>query len=263
MTEPSECTRMVNWTSGVSTAPSPWLGLPISTLRSAESPVFLKHILFQSIFSCEVVMPVIMWCPTYAICQALFLLTDQWLVRCQSYEGGFGGVPGMEAHGGYSFCGLAALMLMGKVGRRGGAGHWCRRGCVTWRPWPCGGRTDRCAWRGVSRAGQTNWWTAATVSGRGASSLCSTKWVFIYCNWRCSCSFNLASPSDAVRVPRPQCLGLCAPPLVVRQPGPAGIPPCMLSGMVTTDLGLPTCTLPVCPSLTFLYKCTCLKGRLG
>ena len=44
----------------------------------------------------------------------LFHNTDQWLLRCQSYEGGFGGVPGMEAHGGYSFCGLAALMLMGK-----------------------------------------------------------------------------------------------------------------------------------------------------
>jgi len=44
----------------------------------------------------------------------LFRHTEQWLVRCQSYEGGFGGVPGMEAHGGYSFCGLAALMLMGR-----------------------------------------------------------------------------------------------------------------------------------------------------
>ena len=44
----------------------------------------------------------------------LFHNTDQWLLRCQSYEGGFGGVPGMEAHGGYSFCGLAALILMGK-----------------------------------------------------------------------------------------------------------------------------------------------------
>ena len=34
--------------------------------------------------------------------------------RCQTYEGGFGGVPGMEAHGGYSFCGLAALMFLRK-----------------------------------------------------------------------------------------------------------------------------------------------------
>lgn len=33
---------------------------------------------------------------------------------CQTYEGGFAGVPGMEAHGGYAFCGLAALFLIGK-----------------------------------------------------------------------------------------------------------------------------------------------------
>ena len=45
---------------------------------------------------------------------SLFRDTDQWLLRCQTYEGGFGGVPGMEAHGGYSFCGLAALILLGK-----------------------------------------------------------------------------------------------------------------------------------------------------
>jgi len=48
----------------------------------------------------------------------LFRDTAQWVLKCQTYEGGFGGVPGMEAHGGYSFCGLAALMLMGK-------GHLC------------------------------------------------------------------------------------------------------------------------------------------
>jgi len=46
--------------------------------------------------------------------ESLFYNTDQWLLRCQTYEGGFGGCPGMEAHGGYSFCGLAALILLGK-----------------------------------------------------------------------------------------------------------------------------------------------------
>ena len=30
----------------------------------------------------------------------------------QTYEGGLGGEPGNEAHGGYTFCGLAALMLV-------------------------------------------------------------------------------------------------------------------------------------------------------
>ncbi len=39
--------------------------------------------------------------------------TAQWIVGCQTYEGGFAGCPGAEAHGGYSFCGLAALVLLG------------------------------------------------------------------------------------------------------------------------------------------------------
>lgn len=33
---------------------------------------------------------------------------------CQTYEGGFSGCPGMEAHGGYAFCGLAALVILQK-----------------------------------------------------------------------------------------------------------------------------------------------------
>ena len=36
------------------------------------------------------------------------------LPRCQNWEGGIGGVPGMEAHGGYTFCGLAALVILKK-----------------------------------------------------------------------------------------------------------------------------------------------------
>jgi protein farnesyltransferase subunit beta len=35
-----------------------------------------------------------------------------WLARCQTYEGGLGGEPGTEAHGGYAFCGLAAAVLV-------------------------------------------------------------------------------------------------------------------------------------------------------
>ncbi|XP_059474866.1 protein farnesyltransferase subunit beta [Neocloeon triangulifer] len=46
--------------------------------------------------------------------EQLFAGSAEWIVRCQTYEGGFAGVPGMEAHGGYAFCGLAALYLMGK-----------------------------------------------------------------------------------------------------------------------------------------------------
>nr|CAB3246705.1 protein farnesyltransferase subunit beta [Phallusia mammillata] len=42
----------------------------------------------------------------------LFNNSVQWLVRCQTYEGGMGGCPGAEAHGGYTFCGYAALVIL-------------------------------------------------------------------------------------------------------------------------------------------------------
>ncbi|CAI5500453.1 unnamed protein product [Closterium sp. Naga37s-1] len=36
-----------------------------------------------------------------------------YVYRCQTYEGGIGGEPGAEAHGGYTFCALAAMLLAG------------------------------------------------------------------------------------------------------------------------------------------------------
>ena len=39
------------------------------------------------------------------------------VLRCQTHEGGIGGEPGAEAHGGYTFCGLAAAMLCGRADR--------------------------------------------------------------------------------------------------------------------------------------------------
>jgi len=36
------------------------------------------------------------------------------MCRCQTYEGGFGACPGAEAHGGYSFCGYATLLLLNR-----------------------------------------------------------------------------------------------------------------------------------------------------
>lgn len=40
-----------------------------------------------------------------------------WLLSCQSYEGGFGSVPGSEAHGGYTFCCVASLHLLNQLHR--------------------------------------------------------------------------------------------------------------------------------------------------
>lgn len=37
----------------------------------------------------------------------------EYVKSCQTYEGGIAGEPGMEAHGGYSYCGLAALAILG------------------------------------------------------------------------------------------------------------------------------------------------------
>ncbi|KAF7634643.1 CNH domain-containing protein [Meloidogyne graminicola] len=45
----------------------------------------------------------------------LFEGTSSWLTLCQTYEGGFGGEPGCEAHGGYTFCALASLAFLQKM----------------------------------------------------------------------------------------------------------------------------------------------------
>lgn len=40
-----------------------------------------------------------------------------WIISCQTYEGGFGSVPGSEAHGGYTFCCVASLCLLNQLPR--------------------------------------------------------------------------------------------------------------------------------------------------
>lgn len=39
----------------------------------------------------------------------------EFVAKCQTYEGGLGGTPGDEAHGGYTFCGLATLCLLNRL----------------------------------------------------------------------------------------------------------------------------------------------------
>ncbi|CAL4977841.1 unnamed protein product [Urochloa decumbens] len=43
------------------------------------------------------------------------LKAKEYILSCQSYDGGFGMVPGSESHGGGTFCAVAALHLMGFV----------------------------------------------------------------------------------------------------------------------------------------------------
>lgn len=53
------------------------------------------------------------------ICSLLNIMTDEitantlsWVVKAQTYEGGFSGIHDTEAHGGYTFCALASLFLL-------------------------------------------------------------------------------------------------------------------------------------------------------
>jgi protein farnesyltransferase subunit beta len=39
----------------------------------------------------------------------------EFICKCQTYEGGLGAFPGIEAHGGYTYCGLSALALLNKI----------------------------------------------------------------------------------------------------------------------------------------------------
>ncbi|KAG5051278.1 hypothetical protein AAZX31_02G088100 [Glycine max] len=41
--------------------------------------------------------------------------TKDYILRCQSYDGGFGLVPGAESHGGATYCAMASLRLMGFI----------------------------------------------------------------------------------------------------------------------------------------------------
>ncbi|KAJ3379910.1 hypothetical protein HDU84_006321 [Entophlyctis sp. JEL0112] len=54
-----------------------------------------------------------------SVCSLLGLLNPtltnnmgRFIASCQTYEGGMGALPGVEAHGGYTFCGLAALEIL-------------------------------------------------------------------------------------------------------------------------------------------------------
>lgn len=53
------------------------------------------------------------------ICSLLDIITPElitntleWVVKAQTYEGGFSGIHDTEAHGGYTFCAVASLMLL-------------------------------------------------------------------------------------------------------------------------------------------------------
>uniref|UniRef100_A0A1D1Z4B7 Protein farnesyltransferase subunit beta n=1 Tax=Anthurium amnicola TaxID=1678845 RepID=A0A1D1Z4B7_9ARAE len=57
-----------------------------------------------------------------SVASSLNILDDEfmkdlgnYILSCQTYEGGIAGEPGSEAHGGYTFCGLATMILIGEA----------------------------------------------------------------------------------------------------------------------------------------------------
>ncbi|KAM7455644.1 hypothetical protein BLSTO_03594 [Blastocystis sp. subtype 1] len=54
-----------------------------------------------------------------SMCRLLNLLREELtsgVCECQSYEGGFGSNPGSEAHGGYTYCAVACLSILNRLG---------------------------------------------------------------------------------------------------------------------------------------------------
>lgn len=64
----------------------------------------------RSIYTCLVVARVLNIL-TPELCDGV----AEYLLSCQTYEGGFGGEPFNEAHGGYNFCAFAALLILGRA----------------------------------------------------------------------------------------------------------------------------------------------------
>ncbi|XP_041969085.1 protein farnesyltransferase subunit beta [Aricia agestis] len=83
------------------------------SLRSADGAFSLHKGGEQDIRGVYCALSVAKLTNTYT--DSLFDKTAEWVVSCQTYEGGFGGCPGMEAHGGYTFCGIAALALLNRT----------------------------------------------------------------------------------------------------------------------------------------------------
>ncbi|KAI9920167.1 hypothetical protein PsorP6_016048 [Peronosclerospora sorghi] len=80
------------------------------------------------------------------------ILTDElksgvvnYVLSCQTYEGGFGGEPGNEAHGGYAFCAVATLYILGAVDQirdLPGLLHWLANRQIPFEG-GCQGRTNK------------------------------------------------------------------------------------------------------------------------
>lgn len=60
----------------------------------------------------------IMCCASLLKLQTAYLCQEsvvKFIAKCQTFEGGLGGEPWSEAHGGYAYCGVAALQILNRI----------------------------------------------------------------------------------------------------------------------------------------------------
>ena len=98
----------------------------------------------------------------------------EYVLSCQTYEGGFGLCPGMEAHGGSTYCAVAALALLERLSALGAGAGSARWRLVRWLVWRQAGLQDgnqgRLA-RRVHRRGWRAWRRGWVVWGRWGGQL--------------------------------------------------------------------------------------------
>ena len=113
-----------------------------------------------------------------AVARILNILTPEltegvaeYILRCQTYEGGFGGEPFNEAHGGYNFCALASIFILGQVSLSYYDYHiklimLLSTIVVIYRGRSSGCSSGKCGWRVGFKVERTSSWTHAIPSGR-------------------------------------------------------------------------------------------------
>eukprot|EP00605_Chrysophyceae_sp_TOSAG23-4_P001626 GSChrysophyteH1.ASY1.ANO1.1786.1 assembled CDS len=100
----------------------PIFNIQYSIFNTQYSIFNIQYSIFN-IRSCELALVDACTYTVLAISRILNILTPElisgtaeYLLQCQTYEGGFGGEPGNEAHGGYNFCALAGLVILNRTG---------------------------------------------------------------------------------------------------------------------------------------------------
>lgn len=114
-----------------------------------------------------------------------------YILKCQSHEGGFGMCPGLEAHGGSTYCALAALSLLNALGRindREKTIQWCISLQSTGFQGRLNKDPDTCY----------SFWVGASLAILGASEYISVDRSY---RFTCSCQYDKGGIAKSTALP--------------------------------------------------------------